>query len=219
MDEPRERPVEIPIGSASLQADLVAHRPTRGVVLFAHGSGSGRRSPRNRFVAEGLHAGGFATLLVDLLTVEEARIDDATRHLRFDVDLLARRLAVAIAWLAEEPGVANLPLGLYGASTGAAAALIAAADHPREVAAVVSRGGRPDLAAAALSRVRAPTLLIVGRCDPQVIALNERAQRAMTATTRLSLVPGAGHLFEEPGALDQVVALARAWYAEHLRRP
>jgi len=186
-------------------------------VLFAHGSGSGRRSPRNRFVARGLQRAGFATLLMDLLTEEEERIDDVTHHLRFDVAWLAGRLTGAMAWLAADDETGPLPLGLFGASTGAAAALIAAARRPGAVAAVVSRGGRPDLAGKALAGVHAPTLLIVGGRDTKVTELNEQAQRAMTAPNRLAIVPGAGHLFEEPGTLESVVDLASGWFDEHLR--
>jgi putative phosphoribosyl transferase len=217
MPEAHEMEVEIRTDGVALRADLVVPPAARGIVAFAHGSGSGRLSPRNRHVAAGLHEGGFATLLLDLLTEREARVDDVTRHLRFDVALLARRLVGAIAWLAEEPTTAALPLGLYGASTGAAAALTAAAEAPDRVAAVVSRGGRPDLAGFALARVRAPTLLIVGERDTQVIVLNERAQRAMTALNQLMIVPDAGHLFEEPGALETVVALTRDWFVKYLR--
>ena len=209
--------VEIRTDGVTLRGDLVVPPAARGIIAFAHGSGSGRLSPRNRHVAAGLHAAGFATLLLDLLSEREARVDDVTRHLRFDVALLARRLVSAISWLGEDPAAAALPLGLYGASTGAAAALTAAAEVPDRVAAVVSRGGRPDLAVFALGRVRSPTLLIVGERDTQVIVLNERAQRAMTALSRLTIVPEAGHLFEEPGALEAVIALTRDWFATHLR--
>lgn len=217
MPEAHEMEVEIRTDGVALRADLVVPPAARGIVAFAHGSGSGRLSPRNRHVAAGLHEGGFATLLLDLLTEREARVDDVTRHLRFDVALLARRLVGAIAWLAEEPTTAALPLGLYGASTGAAAALTAAAEAPDRVAAVVSRGGRPDLAGYALARVRSPTLLIVGERDTQVIVLNERAQRAMTVLNRLAIVPEAGHLFEEPGALETVIELTRDWFVTYLR--
>ena len=209
--------VEIRTDGVTLRGDLVVPPAARGIIAFAHGSGSGRLSPRNRHVAAGLHAGGFATLLLDLLSEREARVDDVTRHLRFDVALLARRLVSAISWLGEDPAAAALPLGLYGASTGAAAALTAAAEAPDRVAAVVSRGGRPDLAGFALGRVRSPTLLIVGERDTQVIVLNERAQRAMTALNRLTIVPEAGHLFEEPGALEAVITLTRDWFTKHLR--
>lgn len=213
-----ERSAFIPADAVTLDADLVVPDGAAGVVLFAHGSGSSRLSPRNVQVARGLQAGGFATLLIDLLTAAEARIDDVTRHLRLDLPLLARRLAGPIAWLAEESETRGLPIGLFGASTGAGAALIAAARQPTAVRAVVSRGGRPDLAGDALPEVLAPTLLIVGGRDVRVIELNEQAQRAMTATTRLAIVPGAGHLFEEPGALETVIQLASGWYAEHLIR-
>ncbi|MFU8889005.1 MAG: dienelactone hydrolase family protein [Trueperaceae bacterium] len=217
MDERLERPVEIATEDATLQGDLALPTRATGVVLFAHGSGSGRRSPRNRFVARGLQRAGLATLLVDLLTEEEARIDDATHHLRFDVAWLAGRLTGAMRWLAEDDEVGSLPLGLFGASTGAAAALIAAGRLPGAAAAVVSRGGRPDLAGNALAGVRAPTLLIVGGLDTKVIELNEQAQRAMTAPNRLAIVPYAGHLFEEPGTLEAVVDLAADWFTTHLR--
>lgn len=217
METPLERAIDIVHHDATLHGDLAVPRAALGVVLFAHGSGSGRHSPRNRFVARGLQRQGFATLLLDLLTVEEARIDDATHHLRFDVAWLASRLTGAMAWLADHRETASLRLGLFGASTGAAAALIAAGRRPDAVAAVVSRGGRPDLAGGALAGVRAPTLLIVGGNDTRVIALNEQAQRAMKAHSRLAIVPGAGHLFEEPGTLETVVALAGEWFAEHVR--
>jgi len=217
MPEAHEEEVEIRTDGVTLRGDLVVPPAARGIIAFAHGSGSGRLSPRNRQVAAGLHAGGFATLLLDLLSEREARVDDVTRHLRFDVALLGRRLVSAISWLGEEGATVALPLGLYGASTGAAAALTAAAQAPGRVAAVVSRGGRPDLAGYALAYVRAPTLLIVGERDTQVIVLNERAQRAMKALSRLTIVPEAGHLFEEPGALEAVVALTRNWFAKHLR--
>jgi len=217
MDDRLERPVEIRTETATLHGDIVVPAGARGVVLFAHGSGSGRRSPRNRFVARGLQQAGFATLLMDLLTLEEERIDDVTHHLRFDVAWLAGRLTGAMAWLAGDEETGPLPLGLFGASTGAAAALIAAARRPDAVAAVVSRGGRPDLAGGLLAAVRAPTLLIVGGNDTTVIELNEQAQRAMTAHSRLAIVPGAGHLFEEPGTLESVVDLASGWFDEHMR--
>lgn len=217
MDEPLERPVEIETEDATLHGDFAAPTGALGVVLFAHGSGSGRHSPRNRFVARGLQRAGFATLLIDLLTEDEERIDDVTHDLRFDVAWLAGRLTGAMTWLADDDETGSLPLGLFGASTGAAAALIAAARQPEAVAAVVSRGGRPDLAGGLLAAVRAPTLLIVGGNDTKVIELNEQAQRALTAPNRLAIVPGAGHLFEEPGTLESVVDLASGWFAEHLR--
>jgi putative phosphoribosyl transferase len=190
-----------------------------GVVLFAHGSGSSRHSPRNRFVAASLQAGGLATLLVDLLTPHEEKIDMVTRHLRFDINLLAERLTGAIDWLADEPSTKSLSVGLFGASTGGGAALVAAAERPQRVGAVVSRGGRPDLAGVALQSVRAPTLLIVGERDEPVIELNEEAMKWMRAPVELEIVPGATHLFEEPGTLERVAELARNWFVAHLFQP
>jgi dienelactone hydrolase len=186
------------------------------VVLFAHGSGSSRHSPRNRHVAQVLHDGGFATLLLDLLTPREESIDSRTGELRFDIPLLARRLVGALDWLARDGSLGALPVGLFGASTGGGAALVAAAERPARVRAVVSRGGRPDLADAALPRVQAPTLLIVGGRDEEVLALNRAAERRMHGTVHLAVVPGATHLFEEPGALDEVARLATEWFARHL---
>ena len=211
-----ERDVEVAAGSVLLQGTLAVPEHAAGIALFAHGSGSGRHSPRNRFVAEELNRGGLGTLLIDLLTVPEEAVDLHTGHLRFDIALLAGRLAGAIDWIGMEPTVGSLPVGLFGASTGAGAALVAAADRPDRVAAIVSRGGRPDLAGAALPRVQSPTLLIVGGRDQGVVGLNETAMAAMRAEVRLEIVPGAGHLFEERGALEQVAALARAWFAGHL---
>jgi pimeloyl-ACP methyl ester carboxylesterase len=186
------------------------------VVLFAHGSGSSRHSPRNRFVADQLRDGGMATLLMDLLTPEEERIDRRTGGLRFDIGLLAERLIRAIEWLGQEPGTPALPVGLFGASTGAAAALVAAAARPDVVEAVVSRGGRPDLAGEALPRVRAPSLFLVGERDEQVLELNRLAMARMRSPATLAIVPGATHLFEEPGALEEVARLAGEWFAWHL---
>ncbi len=207
--------IELPDGVV-LSAD--AGHPsgaTRGLVVFAHGSGSSRLSPRNRAVASAFRAGGLATLLLDLLTPDEDVIDRVTRQHRFDITLLGERVATAIDWCREEmPGA---PLGLFGASTGAAAALVAAAARPGDVAAVVSRGGRPDLAGAALAHVVAPTLLIVGGRDEAVLAMNREAQARMTsADTALEVISGASHLFEEPGALGAVADLAVAWFLEHL---
>ena len=199
-----------------LAGDLVVPGPARGMVLFAHGSGSSRHSPRNRAVAAVLQDAHMATLLIDLLTAAEERIDAATGHLRFDIALLARRLAGVLDWLAANPDTSRLATGLFGASTGGGAALVAAADRPRQVRAVVSRGGRPDLAGQALARVLAPTLLIVGGDDVPVIGMNREAMAQMTATVRLEIVPGASHLFEEPGALDTVAALASAWFVRYL---
>ena len=208
-------PVAIRTGRVVLAGDLTVPARADGIIVFAHGSGSSRLSPRNRLVAEALVERGFATLLFDLLTEDEGIAERFTRHLRFDIPLLAERLSGAIAWLGASDRAGALPIGLFGASTGAAAALIAATGSPR-VGAVVSRGGRPDLAAAALARVRCPTLLIVGSADRVVLALNQRAQAEIPALTRLDVVRGAGHLFEEPGAMGQVIAAASAWFREHL---
>lgn len=208
--------VLVAAGDARLEGDLALPAGARGVVAFAHGSGSSRRSPRNRQVAAALNEAGFGTLLFDLLTPQEAVIDERTAELRFDVALLGRRMTGAVDWLRSELQTRSLPLGLFGASTGAAAALLAAADRPDAVAAVVSRGGRPDLAGAALGRVRAPVLLIVGGNDPIVIELNRQAQGALPAGAALRIVLGATHLFEEPGALEEVVRLASDWFGRHL---
>jgi pimeloyl-ACP methyl ester carboxylesterase len=212
----RERPIAISAGGARLLGDLTLPAEPRGLVVFAHGSGSSRMSPRNRAVAQALVDTGLATLLMDLLTGEEEAVDLRTRHLRFDVELLGRRVVATIDALGSEPGLGALPVGTFGASTGAAAALIAAADRPERVHAVVSRGGRPDLAGDALARVTAPTLLIVGERDPQVLRLNREAQALLAGESRLEVVPGATHLFEEPGALERVAALAREWFLRHL---
>ncbi|MEA2640313.1 MAG: putative phosphoribosyl transferase [Chloroflexota bacterium] len=208
--------VRIPTGSVELNADLSEPRNPLGLVVFAHGSGSGRHSPRNRGVARLLHAGGFATLLMDLLTAEEEVRDAQNASLRFDVELLADRLVAATDWAADQWTTRSLDIGYFGASTGGGAALVAAAKRPRLVRAVVSRGGRPDLAGSALARVTAPTLLIVGGSDPEVLHLNERARTALTCTTRLEIVPHATHLFEERGTLERVAALATAWFRMYL---
>ena len=213
-----ERPVKVPVGAVELEGDLGVPAGARGVVLFAHGSGSGRRSPRNRYVARALREAGLGTLLIDLLTAEEERADLQTRHLRFDIGLLAGRLVAATGWLEREPDARNLRVGYFGASTGAGAALVAAAQRPEAVGAVVSRGGRPDLAGDALPRVEAPTLLIVGGDDAPVIGMNEEALSRMRAEKRLEIVPGATHLFEEPGALEEVARLAAGWFSRHLDR-
>jgi putative phosphoribosyl transferase len=207
--------VEIRAGEASLDGDLVVPEDAAGIVLFAHGSGSSRHSPRNRFVATTLHEAGIGTLLMDLLTPAEEIHDRATGELRFDIALLARRLIAAIDWLRAGPSQA-LPLGLFGASTGAAAALVAAAERVDDIAAVVSRGGRPDLARSALERVRAPTLLIVGALDRVVLELNEGALELIPAEKQLVVVPGATHLFAEPGALEEVARLAAEWFSGYL---
>lgn len=207
--------VTVDAGDAMLAGDLSMPEGATGLVLFAHGSGSSRHSPRNRAVADGLVAAGFATLLFDLLTAAEERIDAETAELRFDIGLLARRVTGTIDWLTDGQVVSGLPLGLFGASTGAAGALAAAAARPGQVRAVVSRGGRPDLAGPSLAQVRAPVLLLVGGHDPQVLELNEMAAKELQ-TCELRVVRGAGHLFEEPGALDQVTSLAIDWFAHHL---
>jgi putative phosphoribosyl transferase len=208
--------VVVPAGDVRLDGDLVVPERSHGIVLFAHGSGSGRHSPRNRAVADTLNAAGFATLLIDLLTTAEEEADRGTGTYRFDIGLLARRLVAAVEWLRRD-GATPLPIGLFGASTGAAAALVTAAARPADVAAVVSRGGRPDLAGRALPQVRAPTLLIVGGADRQVLELNQNAlDRLGASEKRLVVVPGASHLFEEPGALDRVAKLAIAWFSRYL---
>jgi dienelactone hydrolase len=213
-----ERAVEIPTDGVRLAGDLTIPAGAPGIVVFAHGSGSGRFSPRNRAVAGVLVDAGLATLLMDLLTAGEEAEDLATGHLRFDVALLSRRVVATIDWLAADADAKDLPVGLFGASTGAAAALIAAADRPQRVGAVVSRGGRPDLAGEALQRVTAPTLLIVGGNDLEVLRLNQLALPALAGEARLEIVPGATHLFEEPGALARVAVLARDWFLRHLAR-
>jgi len=211
-----ERRVLVPIDGAVLEGDLTVVEAARGIVLFAHGSGSSRFSPRNRRVAETIRAGGTGTFLIDLLTPEEEEEDMRTSELRFNIPLLAERVIHATVWLAEQPETSALRIGLFGASTGAAAALRAAALRPGLVSAVVSRGGRPDLAREMLAAVRAPTLLIVGSADPLVLELNRRAAARLQAVHRLEVIPGAGHLFEEPGALDRVARLASEWFDRHL---
>jgi dienelactone hydrolase len=212
-----EQLVSVRAGEALLDGDLAIPERTVGVVLFAHGSGSSRFSPRNRFVAEMLQSRGCATLLIDLLTQREESIDERTAEFRFNIPLLATRLVGTIDWLAGHPMTSRLPIGIFGASTGGGAALVAAARRPARVRAVVSRGGRPDLAGDALPGVTAPTLLIVGSYDTEVIRLNREAMARMRTTVVLELVPGATHLFEEPGALDQVADLAGGWFLRWLR--
>ena len=207
------RAVRISAAGITLDGDLLVPAGATGIVVFAHGSGSGRLSPRNRMVARTLNDAGMATLLVDLLTPEEELVDDRTRQLRFDIPLLADRLAAVTDWVASRRDTADLAIALFGASTGAAAALIAAAMRAEHVVAVVSRGGRPDLAAEMLARVQAPTLLIVGGLDEQVIELNRAALARLRCEKQLVIVPGATHLFEEPGTLEQVAVLARDWFA------
>jgi putative phosphoribosyl transferase len=208
--------VEIPAGWVALSGDLSMPSDARGVVLFAHGSGSSRHSPRNQAVARVLQSAGLATLLMDLLTPEEEAVEMQGGMRRFDIDLLAERLVHAIDWLTITPETKHLRIGLFGASTGAAGALVSAAIRPAAVYAVVSRGGRPDLAGSALPRVRAPALLIVGGNDVQVIELNRQAFAQMRCEKRLDIVPGATHLFEEPGALEEVARLAANWFRQYL---
>lgn len=220
--EVAQRQLRLRAGPVELDGDLAVPADATGVVLFAHGSGSSRHSPRNRQVAAALHRAGLATLLLDLLTAAEDELDRVTAELRFDVAMLAERLVAAVDLLASDAATGALPLGAFGASTGAGAALVAAAERPEAVAAVVSRGGRPDLAGPALALVRAPTLLIVGGQDREVLELNRAALARLPASSRLEVVPGATHLFEEPGALDRVARLAAAWFTHHLaagRRP
>ncbi len=212
----QDRLVSVRTGNVQLQGNLRIPPAADGIVVFAHGSGSGRHSPRNRFVADVLVNAGLATLLIDLLTQEEEMIDLQTAEIRFDIRLLAERLGGVTDWLAGEPSTAALSIGYFGASTGAAAALIAAADRPRTVRAIVSRGGRPDLAEPFLRRVRQPTLLIVGGADDVVIHLNRQALKELGGIKRLLIIPGATHLFEEPGALEQVAALASQWFLRYL---
>jgi putative phosphoribosyl transferase len=211
-----ERLVCVTAGPVRLDGNLTLPEGSPAVVLFAHGSGSSRHSPRNRYVARLLNEAKLATLLIDLLTLHEEVIDARTAQLRFDIDLLAERLVDATDWLTQFPDTKDLRIGYFGASTGAAAALAAAALRPDPVGAIVSRGGRPDLAGAALIRVRAPTLLIVGENDKQVIQLNRAALAQLRCEKQLAIVPGATHLFEEPGALDVVARLARDWFERHL---
>lgn len=207
----------VPAGDAFLSADLSIPVSARGVVVFAHGSGSGRSSPRNRFVASALREGRLATLLLDLLTPEEERLELATGRLRFDIGFLAGRLLAAVDWVRTRPETAELDLGIFGASTGAAAALVVAAERPGIVAAVVSRGGRPDLAGPALPQVRCPTLLIVGGEDHAVLRLNREAFASLDVEKDLLVVPGATHLFEEAGALEEVAGSAREWFVRYLK--
>jgi putative phosphoribosyl transferase len=211
--------VQVTADSVRLEGNLSVPHKAHALVLFAHGSGSSRHSPRNRFVAQVLRQAGLATLLIDLLTAEEEAVDIHTAHLRFNIDLLAERLVGATDWLAQNQRTAGLSIGYFGASTGAGAALVAAAQRPEAVGAIVSRGGRPDLAGPALTQVRAPTLLIVGGADLPVIGLNRMALDQLAATDKqLVLVPGATHLFEEPGALEEVARLAADWFRRHLSR-
>ncbi len=216
MDRPDPQPVQIADGPAVVAGDLTVPGGAKGLVIFAHGSGSSRHSGRNKSVAAALNDAGLATLLMDLLTRDEEAVDLRTREHRFDIPLLGRRLVAAVDWAGTDDRCRDLAVGCFGASTGAAAALIAAAERPEVVRAVVSRGGRPDLAGGALAAVRCPTLLIVGGEDRVVLDLNRQAAAHLRAPVVVEVVPGAGHLFEEPGALDQVAMLTAAWFTRHL---
>lgn len=213
---PRATSVQIPADKVILTGDLVLPENITGAVLFAHGSGSSRHSPRNRYVAQVLQEAGLATLLLDLLTVEEESFDRQTGQLRFDIRFLAERLLHATHWFIEQPEVQAAKLGYFGASTGAGAALVAAAEAADQVHAIVSRGGRPDMAGQVLASVQAPTLLIVGGRDDVVIKLNREALSQLTCEKKLEIIPGATHLFEEPGTLEEVARLARKWFKQHL---
>lgn len=210
--------VRIKAGTVELEGELALPDSPVGMVLFAHGSGSSRHSPRNRYVARALQEGRLGTLLMDLLTPAEDQIDSRTAELRFKIDLLAERMIAAVDWVESHPAVQGLNVGLFGASTGAAAALVAAARSPAQVNAVVSRGGRPDLAGTALPQVRAATLLIVGGSDSTVLELNREAFEELRGEKELKIISGATHLFEEPGALDEVSRLAQEWFQRHLGR-
>jgi dienelactone hydrolase len=212
----RSRTEQIPSGKIRLEGELSVPVGATGVVLFAHGSGSSRHSPRNQFVARTIRAAGVGTLLFDLLTQEEEAVDASTRHLRFDIGLLAERLVDATNWIKKEADTSHLRVGYFGSSTGGGAALVAAAEVGEEIGAVVSRGGRPDLAGDALREVKSPTLLIVGGLDHAVIRMNEDAYHQLQCEKELRIIPGATHLFEEPGTLEQVARLAADWFQEHL---
>jgi dienelactone hydrolase len=209
------RDVFIPLGRTHLEGELTIPRGASGIVLFAHGSGSSRHSLRNKYVARTLHNSNIGTLLFDLLTLEEEEEEKYTRHLRFDIDLLANRLVYATDWIKKQEEVQTLAVGFFGSSTGAAAALVAAAELGEQVAVVVSRGGRPDLAGASLLRVKAPTMLIVGERDEQVVSLNWEAYQLLQCEKKVEIVDRATHLFEEPGALEQVAKLAAGWFKRH----
>lgn len=212
------RSVVVLAGSVKLHGDLTIPKNAEGIVLFAHGSGSSRHSTRNKHVAHVLQKAGLATLLIDLLTEDEEKVDDYTSNLRFDIELLAKRLDGATSWLIKNPDTKNLNVGYFGASTGAAAALVASVDYPDIIKAIVSRGGRPDLAGPVLQRVKAPTMLIVGGNDRPVIEMNEEALNLLTVEKKIVIIPGATHLFEEPGTLDEVARLAADWFLNHLTK-
>lgn len=212
----QEQEIWLMTNSIKLKGNLVIPNQARGVVLFAHGSGSSRFSPRNLYVAQTLQQSGLATLLIDLLTTAEEKIDRQTRQLRFDIGLLAERLVDSTKWLLQNPTTKNLKIGYFGASTGSAAALLAATDYPDAVGAIVSRGGRPDLVGSALSRVKAPTLLIVGEKDFPAIEMNRKAFSHLQGNREMVIIPGATHLFEEAGAIDEVARLASQWFNRYL---
>ena len=209
-------PVRIPLDDAILEGDLAVPDHAQAIILFAHGSGSSRKSPRNRFVARSLRDAGLGTLLIDLLTSEEEAIDDRTREYRFNISLLTERLTGAVDWLLANDETKGLQIGLFGASTGTPAAIFTAVKRPNAIYSIVSRGGRPDLATAVLHRVNAPTLLIVGGDDYSIIDLNTEAAKWIRAPKKIEIVPGSTHLFEEPGALEDVARLARKWFTHHL---
>jgi dienelactone hydrolase len=215
-DIEEEHAVKVSVDKVVLEGNLIVPEGAQGIVLFAHGSGSGRQSPRNRHVAQVLRKAGLGTLLIDLLTAEEEVVDMQTMHLRFDIGLLAERLVGATRWLMQNPSTKNFRIGYFGASTGAAAALVAAAELPNNIGAVVSRGGRPDLAMPVLPRVKAPTLLMVGGDDYPVIDMNEEALKQLKCEKKLLVIPGATHLFEEPGKLDEVARHAANWFKRYI---
>lgn len=212
----RTHNVKVDAADEFIDCDLFLPDNAKAVIVFAHGSGSNRQSPRNQQVAEKINSAGFGTFLIDLLTKKEQQVDNVTRQLRFDISLISSRLIQATDWLYSNLDMKDTKIGFYGASTGAAAAIVAAAERPEVVGAVVSRGGRPDLAGADLSKLRAPTLLIVGELDKDVIELNEKASRQMNCENRMSIVPGATHLFEEPGTMQEVIKLSIAWFDKYL---
>lgn len=212
----RSPTAQIPSGQLKLEGELSVPPDAMGVVLFAHGSGSSRHSPRNQFVARTIRDAGVGTLLFDLLTQQEEAIDVSTRHLRFDIGLLASRLVDATNWVTTQTKTSHLRVGYFGSSTGGGAALVAAAEVGEEIGAVVSRGGRPDLAGDALPNVKSPTLLLIGELDYPVIRMNEEAYSQMRCERELKIIPGATHLFEEPGTLEEVASLAASWFQRHL---
>jgi len=214
----RSQAVHIPVGQVTLDADLATPATRRGIVVFAHGSGSGRKSPRNREVAHRLQEHGFGTLLLDLLAAAEVPVDELTGEYRFNIELLSERLVAATDWLVRQPGCEKLLLGYFGASTGGAVAMVGAAQRPNLVAAIVLRGARTDLGDRVASQIRCPTLVLVGGADPSILHLNRRTLQLLSCVRELAVIPGATHLFEEPGALDRVADLAVSWFERHLRQ-